>query len=218
MPVVFKMFKKIKLQSPQKRALLSLLGVVLFLVFFRGMGLYVTMPATEDNTYSVDVKVEDVEAYLPTVPGRSYLATKKLKIYTDSESYTLDIGVRNEPYNGKEIALGVKNDLLSRQGEFEFIVWEHFVLDPFFPREKLFWVKQVVGIKQGSDVIWDIEQHNEYHRIWREDVVISRISCISLLFIACCLIYGKRFVEAIKRRYRRYKKKQKKKNREEKML
>mgnify|MGYP003323626882 CR=1 FL=1 len=114
---------------------------VLFLLVFCGFDLYITMPATEDNTYSVTVKIEDIEAYLPTVSGTKYNDRKMLKIYTDSGSYTLDIGVRNEPYNGKEIALGVKNDLLSRQGEFEFIVWEHFVLDPFIPRENLFWVK-----------------------------------------------------------------------------
>ena len=222
MPAVFKMFKKIKLQSPQKRALLAFLKLVLFLLVFCGADFYTTMPATEDNTYSVTVKIEDIEAYFPRVPGSKYRSTKKLKIYTDSGSYTLDVGVRNEPYNGKEIALGVKNDLLSRQGGFEFIVWERYTVIfnhiLFFPRDNLFSVKQVVGIKQGSDVIWDIEQHNESQSVWREDAIIADI-ILSVIFLALYFyFYRYQLIDPIKRRYRRYKKKQKKKNREEKML
>ena len=167
--MVKNMTKNKRPMSKSKRigwaALIAKVSFVVVIVLIYWLWLFAVTPAaTEDNTYTRQEMIVDVEVHLDTNRG-----TDKLVIHTDKNSYLLDLQSSSDEYAKKFASV-----LRSTDSKMTLTIWEHFpksLLNP--PIKQFLQKKQVVDIRCGEDVYWDVSDHNAYLKRERTAGIIA---------------------------------------------
>lgn len=140
---------------------------------------YITQPATEANTYVANENIIDVK-FEPTGKGGGQI----LYIITANKRYMLDTG-----WNGANEDYELAENILSSNQQFSITVWKKFNphISVIFGPE--IWTYQIVGLRDHTNVYWDIDHHNKYQKSERIAAVIASVLLLlayAWLFIWMC--------------------------------
>lgn len=160
--------------------LLSVLSLLLYWVWL----LNVTQSATSNNTYQCQESEYAVEIRLAYHRG-----SDKLFILTQNGRYMLDTGWANENKTNE-----LAERLRAANQPVTLTVWEHFPKWIFDLDAGSFKVRQIVDIRNNSNVFWDIDEHNSYQQNERISGMVVGVvfSPIIMLFVFINWIATKR--------------------------
>lgn len=135
---------------------------------------YMTQPATDKNTYCCEEEIISVE-----VLAIDYRGTDKLVLHASDEFYLLDF-----PWRDHRKTQIYADNLLSTDEKVTISIWKHFPRYIFFvPRNSLFCVLQATEVRTSSDVLWAVDEHNEFQRTERIAGIIGGAIVTSLIGI-----------------------------------
>lgn len=188
--MLLKNFKKDKV-------LLSACTATLLLLFYWVWLFYMTQPATQANTIVESQKIIDVEISLSTHRG-----TDKLFVLSQERWYFLDTGWQD---SSKTHALA--RDILSHSEESTLTVWKHVPKSLFHIRENGIQVYEIADIRNGDNIIWEIENHNDFQKSERIFGILGGVFLtVVVIFWDYIAILGSKKIKIRKRKKnKRYK-------------
>ena len=156
------------------RMILNITFATLFLALYWIWLLYITQPATENNTYKFSKPITDIEINLAYHRG-----TDKLYIISQDHCYMIDTGWRNE-----EKSSTLAQSILADEQKYTITVWDHAPKSLFDIKGNNVSVRQVVDLRNDGNVYWNISNHNNYQRTERITGVILGVffSAITAIF------------------------------------
>lgn len=152
----------------RQKLIRQLVIVASVVALFWAWMLYITRPATEENTYRCQGTVTDA---VVDYDGSRYGNSFDVMVYMDDECYLVDLSGRERPTRGREGAQLLAQNFLAVDGEVSLMVWKRplhimgiFDYMYYHPKSQ-FYDLQIVEAKCGDEVLWSLETHNIYqHR------------------------------------------------------